>query len=171
MIHILKHGRARCEAGMPSEWRAGDKWVAYNADDALVYATCDPCRQAQFGEPPRDAAPAAEPDSPVGFDRAPERYMAHGRETIDRMRDRAFVVAEAHLGAVGDVANALADVLFVYHCEVTAMKYADRAGRKDDEQQDRDKAVFYRRMAAHVRGFGPDPRSERADFTAYRRPG
>ena len=172
VIHILKAGMALCKPGFPSNWNDGDRWVAIDDAKVLELTTCEGCRSVYTtgGLPP----PV---DTPVGFDRAPDRYMAHGRETIDRMRDRAFVVAEAYAGAVGaadEVTNALADLLFIYHCEVTAMKYEDRAGRKGDEgdeQQDRDKALFYRRMAAHVRGFGPDPRVNRADFMAYRRPG
>lgn len=43
MIHILKRGLAFCGAGRPSDWPAGDRWVAF--DDAAVreLATCPEC--------------------------------------------------------------------------------------------------------------------------------
>jgi hypothetical protein len=98
-------------------------------------------------EPPR----RAEVDSAAGFDRAPDRYTGNDREAIDRIRD--------HLGDEG----------FVAFCVGNALKYEARDGRKGDPRGDADKAVWYRRMAAHVRGYGPDPRANRPGFTPYRR--
>ena len=97
-------------------------------------------------------SPGSRPtDSDTGLDRAPDRYMAAGRETIDRIRD------------------ALGDEGFVAFCAGNAMKYDDRAGRKGDEATDREKATFYRCMANHVRSYGPDPRHGRPGFVSYHR--
>ena len=92
-------------------------------------------------------------DSNTGFDRAPDRYSAAGRETIDRIRDR------------------LGDAGFVSFCLGSAMKYEDRAGMKGDAATDRAKARWYRGMAEHVASGSPDPRSGRPVFVAYRREG
>lgn len=105
-------------------------------------------------------------DSPTAFDRAPDRYMGQGRETIDRMRDAAgelFERATMHGLEVGDAA-------FYVHCMLTAMKYEDRAGRKGDARQDIEKSMWYRRMANHLIGVGPDPRAGRPGFKPYVRP-
>jgi thymidylate synthase (FAD) len=90
-------------------------------------------------------------DSATGFDRAPDRYSAKGRETIDRLRDD------------------LGDEGFVAFCVGNAIKYEDRAGLKGSAAEDHEKAGWYRRMAAHVRGEGPDPRSSRPGFVPYAR--
>jgi hypothetical protein len=42
-------------------------------------------------------------DSVTGFDRAPARYSAHGRETIDRIRD---VLGDTGFVATEDMAKA-----------------------------------------------------------------
>ena len=120
------------------------------------------------------ACPSCAPaDTPDGFDRAPTRYTAKGRETIDRMRDLAHAAAREFFGNAAfteeDVAD-LADLLFAYHCDATALKYEDREGLKDDPTKDRSKRAWYLRMAAHVRGECPNPRSERPGFVAYERP-
>lgn len=94
-------------------------------------------------------------DNPTGFAEAPSRYMASGRETIDRIRD------------------ALGDEGFVQFCTGTAMRYEDRAGLKDGNslEQDLAKASFYRQMVAHVLdGRIPDPRFNRPNFVPYVRP-
>lgn len=104
-------------------------------------------------------------DTPTGFDRAPDRYMGQGRETIDRMRDAAgelFERATQHGLSIGDAA-------FYVHCVLTAMKYEDRAGRKGDAREDNEKAMWYRRMANHLLGFGPDPRARASSPTRGRR--
>ncbi len=90
-------------------------------------------------------------DSVAGFDRAPDRYSARGRETIDRIRDT------------------LGDEGFMAFCVGNAMKYEDRAGLKGDAETDREKARWYRQMADPVIGAAVDPRSERPDFQPYRR--
>lgn len=69
--------------------------------------------------------------------------MATGREAIDIIRER------------------LGDAGFVAFCEGCALKYDLRAGLKGPAETDQDKARWYRAMAAHVRGEGPDPRSYR----------
>lgn len=91
-------------------------------------------------------------DSAIGDDRAPDRYSAKGRETIDRIRDE------------------LGDDGFVALCLGNAMKYEDRAGLKGSADEDRKKAAWYRQMAAHVRGEADDPRVYRAGFAPYVRP-
>lgn len=91
-------------------------------------------------------------DSATGFDRAPDRYSAKGRETIDRIRDD------------------LGDEGFIAFCVGNAAKYEDRAGLKGSADEDMKKARWYRTMAAHVRGEGPDPRAERPNFVPYARP-
>ena len=97
-------------------------------------------------------------DTEVGADRAPDRYMATGRETIDRMRDLAHVL-------FGD--PGLADMAFAFHCLATSLKYSDRAGLKGDATVDRSKAAWYRRMVDHVVGGGDDPRSGRPGFEPW----
>jgi len=89
-------------------------------------------------------------DDPTGFERAPDRYSAHGRETIDRIRD------------------ALGDDGFLAFCRGQSMRYRDRLGLKDDAQQDLKKAQWYEAMHSHVLGTGPDPRSTREGFTPYK---
>jgi hypothetical protein len=91
-------------------------------------------------------------DSATGLDRAPDRYMATGRETIDRIRD------------------VLGDEGFVAFCVGNALKYADRAGLKSDAEFDLVKQRWYLDMAAHVRDEGPDPRAGRIGFVPYARP-
>ena len=88
----------------------------------------------------------------TGFTSAPERYTAHGRETIDRIRDE------------------LGDAGFRAFCIGNAMKYEDRAGRKGDPEGDAEKARWYRQMAAHLDGEAEDPRSGREGFVPYSRP-
>ncbi len=97
-------------------------------------------------------------DSQTGADRAPKRYMATGRETIDRMRDLARVL-------FGD--PGLADMVFAFHCLATSLKYDDRAGLKGDADVDRAKADWYRRMVDHVVNGGDDPRSARPGFEPW----
>lgn len=104
--------------------------------------------------------PPGKPDD-LGFTVAPARYTAHGRETIDRMRD----LAHATFGDP-DMANAA----FAFHCRATALKYDDRAGLKGPAGADREKAAWYRQMAGHVDGFAADPREGRADFVPYAPP-
>ena len=109
-------------------------------------------------------------DSATGFDRAPDRYMTTGRETIDRERDQAHDVAEAYLGpgATPDEVVRLANTLFSYHCDTVALKYLDRKGKKGPPEIDLEKARWYLQMAAHVRGEGmEDPRSRRPEFVPY----
>ena len=93
---------------------------------------------------------------------APDRYMAQGRETIDRIRDR------------------LGDEGFIFFCRGNAMKYMDRAGLKDSATKERDLrcALWYRQMARHVRLTSEwgldnvkDPRHERSGFEPYCRQG
>lgn len=97
-------------------------------------------------------------DSATGHERAPERYMATGRETIDRMRDLAREI-------FGD--PDLADMAFAFHCLATALKYADRAGLKGDADVDRAKADWYSQMVDHVLDGTDDPRSGRPDFEPW----
>ena len=97
-------------------------------------------------------------DTEVGDDRAPARYTAHGRETIDRMRDLAH-----DLFGPGD----LADVAFAFHCAATALKYSDRAGLKGDAEVDRAKASWYLDMVSAALGEAEDPRSGRPGFVAW----
>jgi hypothetical protein len=90
-------------------------------------------------------------DSAVGFDRQPDRYASHGRETIDRIRDT------------------LGDRGFHDFCIGTVMRYTDRAGLKGSAQEDLQKADWYLRMSDHITdpvNF-PDPRADRAVFVPY----
>jgi len=96
-------------------------------------------------------------DDPTGFDRAPDRYSQRGRETIDLIRD------------------AMTDDQFIGFCVGNAIKYKDRAGHKEGQpaEQDIKKAVWYMRMAEHVKfpGAYPDPRCGRTTYVPYvRRP-
>ena len=106
-------------------------------------------------------------DTPVGDDRAPDRYMASGRETIDEVRD----ICHALVGTSERAARAL----FAAHCLLTAYVYESRAGRKGEAEQDHAKARWYLQMAAHVMGLAKDrqpvedPRSKRPTFESYKR--
>lgn len=110
-------------------------------------------------------------DSVDGADRKPDRYAgAEGRETIDAMRDMALAAAEG-LGATDpDRVRRLADLLFAYHCDATALKYRQRTGKKGPAADDVRKAEWYEAMARHVRGQGPDPRHKRPGFEPYAYP-
>lgn len=92
-------------------------------------------------------------DSETGYDRAPDRYSGQDRETIDLIRD------------------VLGDKGFHAFCVGNVIKYETRAGRKGPEDVDRAKANWYRAMADHVAGDGPDPRSARPSFVPYTREG
>lgn len=91
------------------------------------------------------------PDDATGFNVAPVRYSAHGRETIDRIRDL------------------LGDAGFIAYCRGTALKYRDRAGLKGDAAEDERKAAWYTQMAAHVAAplEHQDPRAYRAGWAPY----
>lgn len=91
-------------------------------------------------------------DDATGFNVAPVRYSANGRETIDRIRD------------------ALGDEGFAAYCLGTAMKYEDRVGLKGPAEEDAAKARWYRQMHACVTQGGPDPRTYRAGYEPYRLP-
>lgn len=111
-------------------------------------------------------------DSLAGFDRAPDRYTGHGRETIDRMRDWCHHAADRTAAAYGrEFAEHLGRSTFMAHCVCTAMKYRDRAGRKPGTPAEADlaKAGWYEQMAAHVLkpDLHPDPRSGRPGFQPY----
>lgn len=106
-----------------------------------------------------------------GFDRAPERYIRTGRETIDRQRDRAHMFADWFASEHGGDIDAavLADFMFAFHCDACAIKYEDRGGAKGDSDGDAEKVRWYRQMQYHVAGECPDPRSARPDFVPYQR--
>lgn len=95
---------------------------------------------------------AAEPDSIAGIERAPDRYMASGRECIDTIRD------------------ALGDHGFAAFCWGNYMKYLDRDGAKGDPAGDRQKAGWYKAMHDSLvyRGCA-DPRTGRPGFVPYQR--
>lgn len=113
-------------------------------------------------------------DSAVGFDRAPDRYSSEGRETIDRQRDLCHIQAERMIDMnffpEGTSINMLADAMFSAHCNLCAMKYDDRNGKKDDPDQERSKSKWYMQMFHHIFGAAPDPRSSRDGFEPYVRP-
>lgn len=90
-----------------------------------------------------------------GFAAAPSRYTQSddGRETIDRIRD------------------VLGDERFLAYCEGNEVKYKERAGAKGDPVGDAEKALWYERMARHMRNpaLSPDPRQYRtAGATEYK---
>lgn len=91
-------------------------------------------------------------DDNTGFYVAPKRYSAHGRETIDRIRDE------------------LGDGGFAAYCRGQVIRYTDRLGLKGDEDEDDAKARWYYEMYLHVTTGGPDPRHGREDFQPYQRP-
>lgn len=85
----------------------------------------------------------------TGFDEAPSRYVTDsGREAIDIIRD------------------SMSDREFVVWCCGQALKYECREGKKAGTD-DAEKARWYRLMADHVLGVGPDPRHERENFQPY----
>lgn len=79
----------------------------------------------------------------TGFDAAPNRYMATGREAIDVIREE------------------LGDHGFIAFCIGNARKYELRAGHKGPAEIDLEKARWYREMASHVQVGSPDPRAYR----------
>lgn len=89
-----------------------------------------------------------------GFDETPAHYD-NGRETIDVIRD------------------SMCDIEFAGFCRGNAIKYEQRAGKKGDPSGDAEKARWYRAMAAHVCGYGEDPRAGRDqwndDLNGYHR--
>jgi thymidylate synthase (FAD) len=88
---------------------------------------------------------------PLGFKEVPAHYAGE-RETVDKMRD----------ACAGDYEFAVA-------CDMMALKYRDRSGRKT--QGDAGKELWWAQMAAHVRGQGEDPRAYRGPSHApYERP-
>lgn len=115
-------------------------------------------------------------DTPTGWDRAPDRYMASGRETVDRMRDLCRALVRDTLDAAGldsfdpgDLSDALGDAIFAVACDTHALKYCDRRGLKDDAQVDAQKEAFWVSMAMHIRldDVYPDPRHQREGFVPY----
>jgi hypothetical protein len=106
-------------------------------------------------------------DDNTGFNVAPVRYSAEGRETIDRIRDRAGDWFTDALAA----GCGIADAAFAVHCASCAFKYRDRKGLKGPVDEDERKAVWYTQMFDHLCGRGPDPRSYREQYTPYERPG
>ena len=100
-----------------------------------------------------------------GWSEKPNRYFAKGRETIDRMRDYCYSRYRR---------SDLADHAFAIHCELTALKFRDRAGLKGDVEhalsaaKDIRKAEWYEAMALHSVGRGSDPREARGQgFVPY----
>jgi hypothetical protein len=112
------------------------------------------------------SSPAVDIDDNTGFNVAPVRYNAEGREPIDRIRDRAGDWFAEALAAGCNVA----DAAFAVHCASCAFKYRDRKGLKGPEDEDERKAGWYTQMFDHLCGRGPDPRSYRAQHTPYARP-
>lgn len=144
--------------------------------DVAVYNPSTPTRRA------------TDADSPIGDDRAPDRYMASGRETIDEVRDVCRHLSTVWLGALASNGDGrkLGDSLFALHCVLTAYVYLSRAGRKGDAKQDHAKARWYIQMAKHVtydhmdengraasldagRNYD-DPRASRCDYKPYSDP-
>ena len=109
-----------------------------------------------------------------GYDKAPTRYMAEGRETVDRMRDYCHVLAAEWLGLPDEKLHEVADLLFEAACMTHAIKYQDRKGLKAgvDLQRDVAAAAWWNSMRLHVKdpATNPDPRSTRPDFIPYVRP-
>lgn len=103
------------------------------------------------------------PDDNTGFHVPPVRYSAHGRETIDRIRDSAYTF----FMDARDRGCSFEDAVFAAYCSCTALKYQDRAGLKGPEDEDRKKADWYQSMGRHVMGEGPDPRAYRAEYAPY----
>ena len=102
-------------------------------------------------------------DDNTGFTVAPLRYSAAGRETIDRIRDRAGDwFAEALAAGCSP-----ADAAFAVHCAACALKYRDREGLKGPADEDERKAGWYTQMFDHLCGRGPDPRTSRPGFIPY----
>lgn len=140
--------------------------------------------------PPTPTRRATDTDSTIGDDRAPDRYMASGRETIDEVRDVCRHVATiwtiCKSGTDNHDDRKLGDSLFALHCILTAYVYMSRAGRKGDAKQDHAKAGWYIQMARHVASNNmdeeglasslkagrnyDDPRASRCDYKPYEEP-
>ena len=134
---------------------------------------------------PRPGTPAAA-DDPTGFDAAPARYMATGREAIDIIRERlgvpefaAFCLGNAlkYELRAGHKAVATEAELDVLRTELTrnlgldlddrgivveALQLWAKETTEDRASQDLEKARWYREMADHVLFGSPDPRAYRA---------
>ena len=148
----IKDGRWWCPACRYLWWPKDHEWAVVAFDAKRTAGLTDAPELAEVAATGARLAAIAN-DSPAGFDRQPDRCTgADGRETIDAIRDE------------------LGDEGFRAFCVGNALKYEARAGRKGDSVGDADKARWYRRMAAHVRGYGPDPRAGRPDFAPYCRP-
>jgi hypothetical protein len=119
------------------------------------------------------------PKDETGFKSAPSHYDGE-RETIDKQRDAArWLVRKflprgfmwfAHVWPASRLLTWMGDRAFCVHCGLTALKYADRKGRKpgtDDEA----KRIFYHKMSLHAVNSAdpeyPDPRADRPDFAPY----
>jgi hypothetical protein len=102
----------------------------------------------------------------VGFDKAPDRYMTSGRETVDKMRDACHAIAQE---ARFSTPHELGELLFAAASYTHHLKYADRV---KDPEVDPAKADWWYRMYVHVMSKGelPDPRSSRPDFVPYEKP-
>ena len=120
-------------------------------------------------------ADATDPKEPTGFLEPPTHYIgADGRETIDVMRDTCRAAARALLrdpSRTIDVYD-LGDAIFALFCQVTALGYERRAGRKGDPAGDFAKERFYLEMSTHVlHGLVDDPRSGRTTGPTSYTPG
>lgn len=58
-----------------------------------------------------------------------------------------------------------------FYCDMAAFKYGWRAGHKGPAAEDWDKRQWYLEMAAHLRGYGPDPRKVRSRLKSTPEPG
>lgn len=162
-------GRHRYRVNDDGRWRGP---VLTPDEVATLRAELDAMRKDRNEEPPTGAPGRGDGitdnDSATGHDRAPDRYMAHGRETIDRQRDAAYDMAEA-LAIPGVGVEEVAGALFMYLCTMQVLRYHDRLGLKGNAEEDKDKAKFYLDMIHHLADGGPDPRSSRPGFTPYQR--
>jgi len=113
----------------------------------------------------RVGSPASGDDN-TGFNVAPTRYSAAGRETIDRIRDQA----SDWLADALATGCSVADAAFAVHCASCAFKYRDRKGLKGPADEDEMKARWYEQMFEHLCGRGPDPRSYRDNYVPYTPP-
>lgn len=109
------------------------------------------------GAEPAHAGASKEAGTPpgeqkTGFDKPPSHYDGgQGLEVIDAIWRNLRTLA-------GDEA-------MIGFCVGSALKYEARAGKKT--AGDADKALWYWRFAAYVRGEGPDPRTARPGWVPH----
>lgn len=173
-----------------AEWSTAQARQAHErGDDGMASEMQDLARQLQgpsASVESQEGPPAPSPwQDNDGHVQVPARYMASGRETVDRMRDlcRDFAAAAVAGGQVApglewppEALARLGDLFFAAAALTHGLKYHDRMGRKEgvDPARDARAEAWWTHMAGYAIGQEgsqgePDPRVSRAQgFTPYK---